>query len=141
MWNSLWIQKLYKLQKIKDKIKSWKKILVWPLNINTFVLPYSELHVTGDGEVILQNVALQLFPFQTLFPYPLLLPISEKLLGFYQLLDYPITAVLPLTNGISVMKVVTIRSSPVDNHICTIPSTDKPQKKDGGKAHKSLVEN
>lgn len=72
-------------------------------NFNTFVLPFPELHITGDWEIILEKVSLHLCPFPILFPCHLLLAKSEKNLGFYQLLDYLSTAVLPLANGISVM--------------------------------------
>lgn len=85
------------------KVMEEKISMAFENKFNTFVLPYPELHVTGDVEVILKKVSLQLCPFPTSFPYPLVLAMSEKLLGFYQLLDFSITALLSLTNGISVM--------------------------------------
>lgn len=84
------------------KVMEEKFRTAFKYKFNAFVLPFPELHVTGDREVILEKV----FYNSTLFlycPYPLLLAMSEKLLGSYQLLDCSITAVLPLTNGISVM--------------------------------------
>lgn len=97
---------LYTLKKKKgkkrDKVIEEKFSMAMKYKF-TFVLPHPELQDTGDWETILQVVCLHLCPFPTLFPCHLLLAMPEKILGFYQLLDYPSTAVLPLTNGISAM--------------------------------------
>lgn len=57
-------------EKQKTKwVKSWKKkfSMAFKYKFNPFILPYPQLHVTGDREVTLEKVSLQLCIFPTFF--------------------------------------------------------------------------
>lgn len=62
----------------RNKVMEENFSMAFKYKFNTFVLPYLELDVTGDGEVILEKVSLQLCPFPIPFLYPPLLAISEN---------------------------------------------------------------
>lgn len=70
--------------------KKFSMAIKYKFNIS--VLPYAELH----RAVTLEKVSLHLCPLPTLSSCHLLLATSEKIPGFYQLLDYPSTAVFLL---------------------------------------------